>query len=151
MTVGNANAGSTARILLVEDDPDDVELTRRALMEHKLILNLDVVGDGEDAMRYLHRQPPYADKLLPDLILLDLNLPRLDGREVLAQIRADEHLRSLPVVVLTTSTDDEDVLKAYNLNANCFITKPVGLKNFSEVVHKIEDFWFSVVRLPKAP
>ena len=150
MILNSVNAGNAAQILLVEDDPDDVELTRRALMEHKLILNLDVVGDGEEAMRYLHRQLPFADKLLPDLILLDLNLPRMDGREVLALIRADEHLRSLPVVVLTTSSADEDVIKAYNLHANCFITKPVGMKNFSTVVHKIEDFWFSVVRLPKA-
>jgi CheY-like chemotaxis protein len=138
-----------AQILLVEDDLDDVELTRRALMEHKLLLNLDVVGDGEEAMRYLRKQAPFENKKLPDLVLLDLNLPRLDGREVLAQIRADEHLRALPVVILTTSTDDEDVIKAYNLFANCFISKPVGMKNFSTVVHKIEDFWFSVVRLPK--
>ncbi|MCA3084800.1 MAG: response regulator [Rhodocyclaceae bacterium] len=149
MISSGVNENHVAHILLVEDDLDDVELTRRALTEHKLLLNLDVVGDGEEAMRYLRKLPPFENKRLPDLILLDLNLPKIDGREVLTQIRSDENLRSLPVVVLTTSSDDEDVIKAYNLHANCFITKPVGMKNFSTVVHKIEDFWFSVVRLPK--
>ena len=139
---------SAANILLVEDDPDDVELTRRALMEHKIMLRLDVVEDGEEALKYLRKQGVYANKLTPDLVLLDLNLPLLDGREVLAAIRADKALVGLPVVVLTTSSDEEDVIRAYNMNANCYITKPVGMQKFAEVVKKIDDFWFSIVRLP---
>lgn len=135
-------------ILLVEDSPGDVRLTREALAEGKLRNNLHVVEDGEQALAYLHRQDGDADAPRPDLILLDLNLPRVDGREVLAHIKADPDLKRIPVVVLTTSSADEDVLRVYELAANCFITKPVDLDQFMRVVRSIEEFWLTVVRLP---
>lgn len=135
-------------ILLVEDNPGDVRLTMEALKEAKVINNLTVIKDGEEALTYLRRQGLYAQAKRPHLILLDLNLPRKDGREVLAQIKADEVLKRIPVVVLTTSQDEQDVLKSYNLHANCYITKPVDLDQFIKVVRSIEDFWLGIVVLP---
>ena len=135
-------------ILLVEDNPGDVRLTREALKEAKVINNLTELKDGEEALTYLRRQGPYEKAKSPHLILLDLNLPRKDGREVLAQIKAEEALKRIPVVVLTTSQDEQDVLKSYNLHANCYITKPVDLDQFIKVVRSIEDFWLGIVVLP---
>jgi chemotaxis family two-component system response regulator Rcp1 len=135
-------------ILLVEDNPGDVRLTMEALKEAKVINNLTVLKDGEEALSYLRRQGSYAHAKRPHLILLDLNLPRKDGREVLAQIKADEVLKRIPVVVLTTSQDEQDVLRSYNLHANCYITKPVDLDQFITVVRTIEDFWLGIVVLP---
>lgn len=137
-----------ARILMVEDNEGDVLLTRLALKDSKILVELDTVEDGVEAMDYLRRRGKHASALRPDLILLDLNLPRKDGREVLAEVKADESLRSIPVVILTTSKSEEDVLRSYDLHANCFISKPVGLEQFLRVVESIEDFWLSVVRLP---
>ena len=136
-------------ILLVEDSPDDVELTIESLKEGRLWHNLNVVENGEDAMAFLRQQGEYVDVPRPDMILLDLNLPRKNGREVLAEIKADEHLKLIPVVVLTTSDSEQDVLKSYQLHANCYITKPVGLDQFITVIKRLEDFWLTVVRLPE--
>jgi len=135
-------------VLLVEDNPGDVRLTREALKEGKVINNLNVVRDGEEALAYLHREGPYAAAPRPDIILLDLNLPRKDGRGVLAEIKQDEALKRIPVVVLTTSRAEEDILRTYELHANCYIVKPVDLDQFITVVKTINDFWFSVVKLP---
>ena len=135
-------------ILLVEDNPGDVRLTKEALKEAKVINNLSVLKDGEEALAYLRRQGQYAGAKRPHLILLDLNLPKKDGRDVLAQIKADEALKRIPVVVLTTSQAEEDVLKSYSLHANCYITKPVDLDQFVRVVRSIEDFWLGIVVLP---
>jgi chemotaxis family two-component system response regulator Rcp1 len=135
-------------ILLVEDNPGDVELAREALEGCKLHNRLHVVDDGEKAMAFLRHQDPYAEVPRPELILLDLNLPRKDGREVLAEVKADEGLKRIPVVILTTSRAEEDVLKSYNLHANCYITKPMGLDQFMHVVKSIQDFWLSIVVLP---
>jgi len=135
-------------ILLVEDNPGDVRLTVEALKDAKVRNRLTVVGDGEAALAYLRREGRYAEAQRPDLILLDLNLPRKDGREVLQEIKADESLRSIPVVVLTTSQAEQDIAKSYNLHANCYITKPVDLDRFVEVVRAIESFWFTIVKLP---
>src|SRR5687768_1108486 len=135
-------------ILLVEDNPGDIRLTKEALKEAKVLNTLTVVQDGVDALACLHRQGRYADAKRPDLILLDLNLPKKDGREVLAKIKNDEALRFIPVVILTTSQDEQDVLKSYGLHANCYITKPVELEQFISVVKAIEDFWLGIVILP---
>ena len=135
-------------ILLVEDSPGDVMLTREALRDAKVHNALHTVRDGVEAMAFLRREPPYEDAPRPDLVLLDLNMPRMDGREVLDAIKRDPALRRIPVVVLTTSASDEDVLQAYNLAANCYVTKPVDLDQFLRVVHAIDDFWLSLVRLP---
>ena len=135
-------------ILLVEDNPGDVGLAREALEDCKLHNRLHVVDDGEKALAFLRRQPPYADVPRPDLILLHLNLPRKDGREVLAEIKVDDCLKRIPVVILTTSRAEEDVLKSYNLHANCYITKPMNLDQFLHVVKSIQDFWLSIVVLP---
>jgi chemotaxis family two-component system response regulator Rcp1 len=143
--------GQFAEILLVEDDPGDVELTQYAIKKAKILVNLHVARDGLEAMAFLRREGDFADSPCPDLILLDLNLPGMDGREVLAAVKADPQLKSIPVVVLTTSQSDEDVLKSYCLGANCFITKPVGLEQFAKVVAAIDDFWFIIVRLPRQP
>jgi two-component system, chemotaxis family, response regulator Rcp1 len=132
----------------VEDNPGDVRLTKEALKEGKLLNQLTVVGDGVEALSFLRKEGKYADALKPELILLDLNLPKKDGREVLAEIKADPSLRRIPVVVLTTSSAEEDILKIYDLHANCYITKPVDLEQFMGVVKSIEDFWVSVVKLP---
>jgi two-component system, chemotaxis family, response regulator Rcp1 len=138
-------------ILLVEDSPSDTELTVEALREAKLRNHLSTVQDGVQAMEFLHRQGPFANAPRPDMILLDLNLPRKDGREVLAEIKADDRLKAIPVVVLTTSRAEQDVLRAYQLNANCYITKPVDFDQFLEVVRAIESFWLCIVTLPAGP
>lgn len=135
-------------VLLVEDNPGDVELTRIALEDSKISVNLNVAVDGVEAMAFLHKQANYAGMPTPDIILLDFNLPRKDGREVLAEIKADKILKRIPVVVLTTSGAEEDILRAYNLCANCYITKPVDFDQFVKIVHSIESFWFTVVKLP---
>lgn len=135
-------------ILLVEDNPGDVRLTREALKKGHLWSRLAVVQDGMEALDYLRRTAPFQNATTPDLILLDLNLPKKDGREVLAEIKADETLRLIPVVVLTTSRAEEDILRSYKLHANCYITKPVDFGQFASVVQSIEDFWFTVVKLP---
>jgi two-component system, chemotaxis family, response regulator Rcp1 len=135
-------------ILLVEDNPGDADLAREALEGGKINNNLFVVTDGEAAMDFLYKGGAYADMPRPDLILLDLNLPRKDGREVLADIKADDDLKRIPVVILTTSKSEEDILKSYNLHANCYITKPIVLNQFIKVVRCIEDFWLSIVVLP---
>lgn len=135
-------------ILLVEDNPGDVLLTQEALRESKVANHLYVVRDGEEAMAFLRRQGLFDRAVRPDLILLDLNLPKKDGREVLAEIKADEDLKRIPVVVLTVSQAEEDILKSYNLHANCFISKPLDLEQFMKVVRSIEDFWLTIVKLP---
>jgi len=135
-------------ILLVEDSPADVLMTREAFAEAKLLNTLHVVEDGVEAMAFLNRAGKYASVPHPDLILLDLNLPRKNGREVLAEIKADPKLRTIPVVVLTTSDSEQDVLQAYGQHANCYIVKPVGFANFVEAMLSIRQFWFSVVTLP---
>jgi len=142
----------SAEILLVEDNPADVGLTREALHDAKMANNHHVVGDGVEAMAFLRQQGKYATAPLPDLILLDLNLPKKDGRSVLAEIKADECLKRIPVVVLTTSKADEDVYRAYGLHANCYICKPVDFEQFVKIVNSLEGFWLSMVKLPpKAP
>jgi CheY-like chemotaxis protein len=135
-------------ILLVEDNPGDVRLTMEALKEAKLLNTVSNVPDGVEALAYLRRQGKYANASRPDLILLDLNLPKKDGREVLSEIKSDADLRRIPVVILTTSRAEPDILKAYNLHANCYITKPVDLDQFIRVAKSIDDFWFTMVRLP---
>ena len=135
-------------ILLVEDNPGDADLAREALEGSKLHNALHVVGDGVEAMDFLRRKGKHADAPRPDLILLDLNLPKKDGREVLAEIKGDADLKRIPVVILTISKDEEDILKSYNLHANCYITKPIDLSQFLKVVKSIEDFWLSIVKLP---
>jgi two-component system, chemotaxis family, response regulator Rcp1 len=146
----NDNSGRPIEILLVEDNPGDVRLTREALKEAKVRNSLSVVGDGVDAMAFLRREGTHSAAPRPDIILLDLNLPKKDGRQVLAEIKASPELRRLPVVILTTSKAEEDILKTYDLHANCFITKPVDFDQFVKVVHSIEHFWLSIVTLPPA-
>ena len=136
------------KILLVEDNPGDVRLTVEAFKDGKVGNPMDVVKDGVEALAYLRQEGAYSDKQLPDLILLDLNLPRMDGREVLAAVKADSRLKRIPVVVLTTSAAEQDVQKSYLLQASCFITKPVDFNKFSEVVRGIDSFWLSIVTLP---
>jgi CheY-like chemotaxis protein len=140
--------GEPIEILLVEDNPGDVELTTLAFEESQLKVHLNVVEDGVAALEFLHRQSTYAKAPYPDLVVLDLNLPKKSGHEVLAEIKANEDFRRIPVVILTTSLAEEDILRAYNLYANCYIKKPVGFSQFIEVVHSIENFWFKTVRLP---
>ena len=135
-------------ILLVEDNPGDARLAWEAIREAKVANNLRWVADGVEALEYLRRQGKYAETTRPDLILLDLNLPRKDGREVLAEIKNDTNLKCIPVVVLTTSQAEEDILKAYHSNANCDISKPVDLEQFIKVVNAIENFWLTIVKLP---
>jgi len=144
----NPDLGRPIEILLVEDSPSDTDLTVEALAAAKVTNRLSIVEDGVQAMEFLHREGQYAHAPRPDLILLDLNLPRKDGREVLAEIRSDEKLTAIPVVVLTTSQAEQDVLRAYALHANCYITKPVDFNQFLEVIEAIEGFWLSVVKLP---
>ena len=134
--------------MLIEDNPGDVRLTEEALKEGKVINRLSVVPDGVEAIEYLRKRGDYASAATPDLVLLDLNLPKKDGREVLAEVKQDPELRKIPVVVLTTSRDEQDILKSYDLHANCYITKPVDFEQFIRVVRAIEDFWLSVVKLP---
>jgi two-component system, chemotaxis family, response regulator Rcp1 len=135
-------------ILLVEDNPGDVRLTEEALREGKMRNNLTVARDGVEALQVLRREGPHASAAVPDLILLDLNLPRKDGREVLAEIKSDAQLRRIPVVVLTTSQAEEDILRSYDLHANCYIHKPVDFQSFISVIQSIDSFWLSVVKLP---
>jgi two-component system, chemotaxis family, response regulator Rcp1 len=138
----------TVEILLVEDNPGDARLTLEAFKEGKVLNNITIMGDGVEALAYLRRQGNYARAVPPDIILLDLNLPKMDGREVLAEIKADERLKKIPVVVLTTSEAEEDVARAYGSHANCYITKPVELEQFLNVVQSIDSFWLSLVKLP---
>ena len=140
--------GKAIEILLVEDNAGDARLALEALREAKVHNNLSWVTDGVEALAFLRREDSYAQSPRPDLILLDLNLPRKDGREVLAEIKADENLRRIPVVILTTSQAEEDILKAYHLNANCYISKPVDLDQFMKVIKTIKEFWLTIVRLP---
>jgi two-component system, chemotaxis family, response regulator Rcp1 len=135
-------------ILLVEDNPGDVRLTQEALRDSKLHNRLSVVEDGVEALAFLKREGHYNDSPRPDIILLDLNLPRKSGREVLEEIKQDDVLKRIPVVVLTTSEDERDVMASYNLHANCYITKPVDLSQFITIVRNIKEFWFTIVRLP---
>jgi two-component system, chemotaxis family, response regulator Rcp1 len=135
-------------ILMVEDNPGDVRLTKEAFKDAKLHNNLNVVGDGVEALAFLRREGEYIHVPRPDVIMLDLNLPRKDGREVLEEIKNDPDLRRIPVVILTTSESEGDILAAYNLHANCYITKPVNLGQFVEIVKNIQDFWFTIVKLP---
>ena len=136
-------------ILLVEDNPGDVRLTLEIFKETKMLNKVTSVGDGVEAMAYLRREGKYAGAVRPGLILLDLNLPRKDGREVLRELKQDEDLKTIPVVILTTSRAEEDVVKSYNLHANCYVTKPVDLSQFMKVVQSIEEFWLTVVKLPR--
>lgn len=135
-------------ILLVEDNPGDVRLTKEALRDSKVRNNLFVVDNGADAIAFLRREKEYAEVPRPGVVLLDLNLPKKDGREVLEEIKGDPDLRRIPVVVLTSSQSDDDIVRTYDLHANCYVTKPVGLDEFMNVVQKIEDFWFDIARLP---
>ncbi|MGA3216536.1 MAG: response regulator [Acidimicrobiales bacterium] len=146
--MNTANEDAAINILLVEDDPGDVLITREALSAAKIFHNLEVLDNGEEAIAYLRKEGEYRDAARPDLVLLDLNLPRLDGREVLARIKGDEGLRRIPVVVLTTSNAEEDVLRSYDLHANAYVTKPVDFDAFMAVVRQIDDFFVTVVRLP---
>jgi len=141
-------SNGSIQVLLVEDNPGDVRLTKEALKEGKMLNRVTVVGDGVEALSFLRRQGKYADAGQPDLILLDLNLSKKDGRQVLAEIKADPGLKRIPVVVLTTSSAEEDIFKTYDLHANCYVTKPVDLEQFMRVVKSIEDFWITVVKLP---
>jgi CheY-like chemotaxis protein len=141
--------GKEIEILLVDDSPGDVRLTIEALKDGKIHNHLSVVSDGEEALAFLRQQGQYAKVPRPDLILLDLNLPKKDGREVLREIKQEEDLKRIPVVVLTISTAEKDILKAYNLHANCYVNKPVDFGQFTDVVKSIEDFWFTVVKLPR--
>ncbi|HEY6760930.1 MAG TPA: response regulator [Baekduia sp.] len=141
-------AGEPIEVLLVEDDPGDVLLTREAFEYNKVHNNLSIVHDGEQALAFLRKEGEYAGAARPDLVLLDLNLPRKDGREVLAEVKSDETLRTIPIVVLTTSEAEEDVLKSYQLHANAYVTKPVDFERFVSIVRQIDDFFVSVVRLP---
>ncbi len=136
------------QILLVEDNPGDIRLTQEALKEGTIKNNLNVVKDGVEALDYLKRKGKYMNQPTPDIILLDLNLPRKDGREVLAEIKSDENLKLIPVIILTTSDADQDISRSYKLHANCFITKPVDLDQFIFIIRQIETFWFTVVKLP---
>jgi CheY-like chemotaxis protein len=141
-------AGQPIEVLLVEDDPGDVLLIEEAFADNKLLNNLNIVNDGEQALAYLRREGEYAAAPRPDLVLLDLNLPRKDGREVLQEVKTDESLRTIPVVVLTTSEAEEDVLRSYQLHANAYVPKPVDFDRFVSIVRQIDDFFVSVVRLP---
>ncbi|HZM30836.1 MAG TPA: response regulator [Acidimicrobiales bacterium] len=143
-----AEAVRPIEVLLVEDDEGDVLMTREALDEGKVFNRLSVVGDGVEAIAYLRREEPYAEVTRPDLVLLDLNLPKRDGRQVLEEVKADPELRRIPVVVLTTSEADEDVLRSYDLHANAYVTKPVDFDRFVEVIRQIDEFFISIVRLP---
>jgi CheY-like chemotaxis protein len=145
----NANAMvRPIEILLVEDNPGDVRLTLEALKDGKVLNRLHVVEDGVAALDFLYRRDPYSGAPRPDLVLLDLNLPRRNGREILAQIKTDGALKTIPVVILTSSKADEDIVRAYELHANCYISKPVGFEQFTDIVRSIESFWLTIVNLP---
>lgn len=147
--MSEVNQGQPIEILLVEDNPGDVRLTKEVLTDGKVHNNLRVVDDGVQALAFLKKQPPYADAPSPDLILLDLNLPKKDGREVLQEIKLNEQLRRIPVVVLTTSQAEADIMRVYDLHANCYIVKPIDLDQFIRVVKSIEEFWLTIVKLPR--
>ena len=134
--------------MLVEDDAEDIFLTKDALEKSKLSITLDIVRNGEDAMQYLHKEGPFAKTVMPDLIILDLNLPKKNGWDVLKEVRNDKRLKSLPITILTTSNQDPDIQCAYDMGANSYVTKPVSITEFHRVVHTIEDFWFTIVKLP---
>jgi CheY-like chemotaxis protein len=144
-----ADRESTIVLLLVEDDPGDVTMTREALSEAKVLHDLHVVDNGEAAIAFLRQEPPYNDAPRPDLIFLDLNLPRMDGREVLALVKSDESLRRIPLVVLTTSDSQDDIARSYDLHANAYVTKPVGLESFLTAVQQIDNFFLTVASLPE--
>lgn len=147
-SIKNGQAFRRIEILLVEDSPSDANLTIKGFLNAKIANNLHWVEDGETAMNYLRQQGEFADVPRADLVLLDLNLPGMDGREVLAEIKSDPSLKCIPVVVLTTSTDEQDILRSYNLSANCYVTKPLDVYQFIEVVQLIKDFWLAAVKLP---
>jgi CheY-like chemotaxis protein len=136
------------QVVLIEDSAADIRLTQEALRDGKVINELHILRDGEEALNYLFRRGEYEGAVRPDLIILDLNLPKLDGKEVLSQLKSDESLRSIPVAVLTSSSADRDIVESYDLGANCYLTKPVDLEQFLKVVNQIEDFWLGIVRLP---
>lgn len=136
------------KILLVEDSIADARLILEVFQEEKIAVNVDVVRDGEAAMNYLHKIGEYADRKQPDLILLDLNMPKKDGREVLAEVKADPILKVIPIVILTTSQSEEDILKSYDLQASCYVTKPIDLEQFSKIIKSLDGFWFAAVRFP---
>ncbi len=138
----------TITILLIEDNPGDVRLTQEAFKEGSKNVKLDVVMDGVEAINYLYKNGQYSDKETPDLILLDLNLPKMDGREVLEKVKSDDNLRRIPIIVLTTSDADQDILKSYNLHVNCYLNKPVDFDKFFDIIQKIEDFWLTTAILP---
>ncbi|MEO1393039.1 MAG: response regulator [Cyanobacteria bacterium J06634_5] len=144
----SVSPGNSVEVLLVEDDIGDIELTREALVDSKLAVNLHVVKDGVEALEYLRQQGEHQRAIAPDLILLDLNLPRKDGREVLEDIKNDPALKRIPVIVLTTSDTEEDIVRSYNLGVNCYVQKPVGMEEFIRIVKVLEDFWFTIVKLP---
>jgi chemotaxis family two-component system response regulator Rcp1 len=144
------NQNKVIEVLLVEDNPGDVRLTEEALKDGSVRVNLTVANDGVEAMNILQRKGPHAGKARPDLVLLDLNLPKKNGREVLEEIKADDDLKRIPVIVMTTSKAEQDIYRAYNLNANCYVTKPADLDEFLNVVRSIEDFWLNIVTLPQA-
>ena len=149
--MSDKNFGKAVHILIVEDNPGDVRLAIEALRESKIRNTISVLEDGSEVMRYLRREDKYANAIHPDLILLDLNLPKKDGREVLKEIKNDPTAKTIPVVILTTSQAEADIMKAYNLHANCYITKPVDLDQFLSVVRAIENFWLTIVKLPIEP
>ena len=140
--------GRPVQMLLVEDNPGDIRLTKETLRDAKVMVNLHVVGDGVEAMAFLRKEGKHANAPRPDLVLLDLNLPKKDGREVLAEMKQDPDLKRIPVVILTISNGQEDILKSYNLHANAYVTKPLNLEQFAKIVKAIEDFWLTVVKLP---
>ena len=146
--IQGSGSSRAIEILMVEDNPGDVRLTREALKDAKVLVALNVATDGDEALKYLRRQPPHEAATRPDLVLLDLNLPKRDGREVLAAIKSDDSLKRIPVVILTTSRAEEDVMRAYQLNVNCYVTKPVDFEQFTRIVQAIEDFWLTIVTLP---
>jgi len=146
--MNNRKTGKPVEILLVEDNPGDVRLTQEAFKEGRVLNKLHVTRDGVEAMEFLRQKGNYAKVSRPDIILLDLNLPKKDGREVLAEIKADKDLKRIPVVILTVSQAEEDILKSYDLNANCYIIKPIDLEQFIRAVKLIEDFWLTIVTLP---
>jgi chemotaxis family two-component system response regulator Rcp1 len=145
----DSKLGQNVEILLVEDNPGDIRLIVEVLKEGKINNNLSVVEDGELALAYLRREGIYQDAIVPDIILLDLNLPKINGNEVLAEIKKDPLLKYIPVIILTTSEAEQDILRAYDLHANCYITKPVNLEQFLTVVRSIENFWLTIVKLPR--
>lgn len=146
--MANAQIGDPIEVLYVEDDLGDVKLTKEVMKQVKMRVNLNIVNDGISALKYLRKEDEYAETMRPDLILLDLNLPGMDGRELLSEIKSDENLKLIPVVVLTTSDADEDILKTYTLGASCYVNKPIGLEEFYKMVENIENFWFTIVKYP---